>query len=154
MWVWIKEIEEYETRFVAEEQDASSLYFDTFGSVLAHLNQTFQSASREAGAIDWTRTKELSDLQLRRTTLHVAAFVFTATVCTMLYLIASEPRTPLLIVTTILGIVSSGVALFFGRWITISPDQSSAETAPLGLSRRPVRKFKSPPQAAKTVEVA
>jgi hypothetical protein len=119
-WVWDESGKQWETRFFFEQGD-EPIYFDSFLSLADHLNDLFVAASKEGGAIDWTRTKEMQDLQLKKITLLVAAFVFVGTVAAMLYqsLMARDAGSWTLVTTTLLGIVASGAALFFGKWIPI-----------------------------------
>jgi hypothetical protein len=86
VWTFVREDKEYETRFIPEREGHDPIYFDTFVVLAAHLNELFNAASREGSAIDWTRTKEKADIQLKMMTLIVASIVFLMTVGTMLYL--------------------------------------------------------------------
>jgi hypothetical protein len=121
----------WEVKFIVEES-AQQLYFDTVAALIVHLNDLYQAATLQAGAMDWTRTKELAELERRKLTLYVASVVFGVTVLMMLMIVTvdqlveiyrgpriSNTHVITLIVTTILGVVSSGAALFFGRWIPI-----------------------------------
>ena len=114
--IWVYHKEQWETRFLFEQEDKEALYFDTFVSLMDHLNEFYRDAVSSSGAIDWTRTKELADLQLKKITLYVAALAFIATVGVVLYQsIAGDGAA--IFASLVAGIIASGGALFFGRWI-------------------------------------
>jgi len=120
--VWMdtsdEEDEEYwEVKFIMEET-SRSLYFDNVAALMVHLNDAYQAATLQAGAMDWTRTKELAELERKKLTLYVASAVFGMTVLMMLAIVtvdqlvaisrgrqSSDNHVIILIVTTILGII-------------------------------------------------
>jgi hypothetical protein len=110
---------EFETRFIVEEEP-EPLYFDTFAALSMHLNEVYANATRAIGAFDLTRTRELADLERKKITLYVGAFVFTTTVIAMLYLVVWRGETQSLVTLSLLGLISSGAVLFFGQWFPIS----------------------------------
>lgn len=119
VWAFDQGSKEYQTRYVIDDGTAEPQYFETFLMLMMHLNDLYSAAVREGGAIDWTRTKEMADLQLKRISLYVASFVFTGSVAACIYLLLTRPESPAILFIAVTGIVSSGVALFFGKWVPI-----------------------------------
>lgn len=115
----------FETRFLLETE-SNPIYFDTFIALAGYLNELYLGISQRAGAVDWTRSKETADMHLKRVTLYVASFAFVATVISMLYLVVNNQQSltegrqiGLLVISTLMGLIASGAALFFGRWIPV-----------------------------------
>jgi hypothetical protein len=104
--VWILDEGEFKTRFVIEQDDGDPLYFSGFEQLCRHLHRRLESSR-----------KERLDTYVKLATLGVAAFVFIATVSTLLYLVVRSADVPSFLLTAILGVVASGSALFFGQWI-------------------------------------
>ena len=130
LWeIWVdngsEEESYYETRFLLETE-SNPVYFDTFVALAGYLNELYLGMSQRAGMNDWTRSKETADMQLKRITLYVASFAFIATVISMLYLVVNNQQAltegkqiGLLVISTLMGLIASGAALFFGKWIPI-----------------------------------
>jgi hypothetical protein len=104
LWV-INRDRDFDVRFVSEE-NGEQLYFSSFAEIAAHVDSKFVKLSRDA-----------ADIHVLKFTRYVAAFVFVATVLTMLYLTVVNGSTQSTVLTALIGVVASGAALFFGRWI-------------------------------------
>ncbi|MTD93163.1 hypothetical protein GIW81_02305 [Hyphomicrobium sp. xq] len=113
--VWVLDEGEFKTRFVLEQVGGPPLYFSGFEQLCMHLHQRLESSR-----------KERLDTYVKLATLGVAAFVFIATVSTLLYLVVRSADVPSLLLTAILGVVASGSALFFGQWIGWGPSGSTS----------------------------
>lgn len=103
-----------ETRFVVEPGEGAPLYYESFQKLAIRLDQI-------VGAIDGKH----ADIHLRKFSAYVAGLTFVATLAVMLYLVVRGPgASQTLIVTGLLGVLASGSALYFGRWIPFRSDQS------------------------------
>lgn len=108
--VWTTVDGVFTTRFVAEPSSGTPLYFSGFEQLCGYLHRRIASELRER-----------LELRIRMVTLAVAAMVFVATVFTLLYLVVKSGDTSSLLLTAILGVVASGSALFFGKWLPFGP---------------------------------
>jgi len=138
----------FETRFLLETE-SNPVYFDTFVALAGYLNELYLGMSQRAGATDWTRSKETAEMHLKRITLYVASFAFVATVVSMLYVVVNNQQSltegrqiGLLVVSTLMGLIASGAALFFGKWIPVGnfaktvafPSEAEISAGPVGRS--------------------
>jgi hypothetical protein len=142
MWLWEIWVDNgtqtksyYETRFLLETE-SNPVYFDTFVALVGYLNELYLGMSQHVGAVDWTRSKETADMHLKRITLYVASFAFVATVVSMLYLVVNNQQSltegrqiGLLVISTLMGLIASGAALFFGKWIPVGKFAASVSSA-------------------------
>lgn len=91
---------EHFTRIVVERPGKEPIYFSDFHQF--------------CGLID----TEINDNHIRKWTFYVAGAAFILVLMTMLYL--SVTNSSAQIITALLGILASGAAFFFGRWIPFS----------------------------------
>ena len=154
MWLWEIWVDNgtetkayYETQFLLETE-SNPVYFDTFVALVGYLNELYLGISQQVGAVDWTRSKETADMHLKRVTLYVASFAFIATVVSMLYLVVNNQQSltegrqiGLLVISTLMGLIASGAALFFGKWIPIGKFAQTATVSSDGeISGGPARR--------------
>jgi hypothetical protein len=107
VWAYSKSEKEWFTRYAILEGN-ELVYIDSFGSLAQRIN----------GEISRLYTQRL-EFYLRVGTLVVAAIAFVATLGTFLYLVAKNADASSLILSVLAGVIASGAALFFGRWIPL-----------------------------------
>jgi hypothetical protein len=105
--VWVTKAGVYYNRYVVEQREGDPIYFETFQKLALHLEESRAPNIREQ-----------ADVHLKKFAAYVAGVTFIATVGAMLYLLVTgHGDTPTTIVVGLLGVIASGSALFFGRWI-------------------------------------
>ena len=104
--VWVTQGRERDTRFLIIFPDKTTRCFDNFSELCAHLDQE-SPAHRKAE----------SEIQMQRFSSYVAAFVFLMAVSTAIYIVTTQNDIKIAVVPFFLGLIASGGALFFGKWI-------------------------------------
>ncbi|MES1179573.1 MAG: hypothetical protein ABUL43_00085 [Hyphomicrobium sp.] len=101
---WVKLDGLFENRFVVLKPNGSIEYLDSFQTFAPYFDGVYRRASG-AGV----------DIHLQQFKAYVAATVFMLAACGILYIALTRGGTEALV--AVLGLVSSGGAFFFGRWI-------------------------------------
>jgi hypothetical protein len=115
-----------QTRFIVERANGFE-YFDYFSNLARYLNDRFVTAARQGADFDLIVEKEKEALKLKRISLYVASSVFVAAVGSMIVaLFTGVEAAPLLFVTALAGLVSSGAVLFFGVWQPVTTTKSGS----------------------------
>lgn len=99
VWVFVADLNQYYTRYIVYDSGQEPKYFSEF----------YQFCSYADDAIN--------EHHIRKMTFYVAAATFVMVLLTMLYL--SVVRQDAQILTALLGVMASGAAFFFGRWINV-----------------------------------
>ena len=77
-----------------------------------YMNEMLSTASQEGAALE-------NRLYIERVSRYVACFVFAVSALAVLWVLITQQNVSMIVLTTALGLVSSGAALFFGGWIPI-----------------------------------
>lgn len=139
--IWVYGDDEYETRFLVEVEGAAPEYFDTFRALSVYLNKLFEDLSKQSNdserrlreqsaraeqelksqATGLEQEKARADIHLTKFRSYVAGFVLLTTIFILAYIMIflREVGFGQQIIIAFVGIVSSGAAFFFGKWVPI-----------------------------------
>ena len=98
--------DEIKTRFVIEPSENAPQYCSEFSALCHSIDP--QSLTGMQG---------LSRIQMQKFSSYVAAFVFLMAVTTAIYIVTTQNDIKFAVVPFFLGLIASGGALFFGKWI-------------------------------------
>lgn len=117
VWLYLVRDEEWATGFVRTEGGVLR-YHDSFGSLVQTMHAKIGSMQDELSALSATHHLNTKEMNLRFVKLGVATVAFLSTLGTFLYLLAAKDCNPgSQIASVLLGVVISGSAYFFGKWI-------------------------------------
>jgi hypothetical protein len=105
--IWVQQDGLFENRFIVETP-LSGDYYDSFQTFAPALDSEIRDQQSNS-------PKSQADIHLLKFKAYVAALVFLIALGGILY-IAFARNESNAIVTTLLGVVASGSAFFFGRW--------------------------------------
>lgn len=112
--VWVTQGGERDTRFLIIFPDQTTRCFDSFSELCAYLDQESPAHLRAK-----------SEIQIKKFSWYVAAFVFLMAVSTAIYIVTTQNDIKIAVVPFFLGLIASGGALFFGKWIVPSGPANS-----------------------------
>jgi hypothetical protein len=98
--------DEVKTRFVIEPPQDAPQYCSEFSALCRSIDP--QSL---------TGMQSVSRIQMQKFSSYVAAFVFLMAVSTAIFIIVTQNDIKFAVVPFFLGLIASGGALFFGKWI-------------------------------------
>jgi hypothetical protein len=98
--------DEIKTRFVIEPSNDSPQYCSEFSALCRSIDP--QSVTGMQG---------MSRIQMQKFSSYIAAFVFLMAVVTAIYIVTTQNDIKFAVVPFFLGLIASGGALFFGKWI-------------------------------------
>ncbi len=108
---------EWKTRYVCQHVDGKH-YLSGFEAACIGLGRKLKSKELDDLERALRVSQHKNELLLRTATLLVASLTFLLTICTFLYMMAAQGVTGDKIVISVLsGVIASGAALFFGKWI-------------------------------------